>query len=113
MTTLADTRPHVMMELQIDPGAEALEPGPYAVLVGRLVGELLDTWPDVDLPTIRLWQHAAEGVPTVRVDARRGQLTPECRSCHTTPGRPHTDFCTIDPGETWAERCATPQADQP
>ena len=110
MTTLADTRPHVFIETPID-ARHWPQTEPHTA--GLLLEDLLKTYPDVDLPTVRLWRHSADGVPTLRIDARRGQLTPECRSCHTTPGRPHTDFCTIAPGETWAERCATPQADQP
>lgn len=96
MTALTDPRPHVFMETQIDPGAESREDGPYALVVGRLVGSLLDTWPDIDLPTIRLWRHSADGVPTVRVDARRGELAGvECPQCHQAAGRPHTEYCTL------------------
>lgn len=103
MTALKDTRPHVFRELPMDPVAKLPEEGPYAALVGRLVGELLDTWPDVDLPTIRLWEYAADGgVHTVRVDARRGQLPgPECPQCHTGIGRPHTEYCTLSPDAVW------------
>lgn len=110
MTALKDTRPHVFRELQIDPGADIPEDGPYAALVGRLVGELLDTWPDIDLPTIRIGHHTYDGRPTIRVDARRGQLAAaECPQCHQVAGRPHTEYCSlaVRPG-AWHHRDECP-----
>ena len=32
-----------------------------------------------------------------------GELVPgvECPQCHQPAGRPHTDFCTLEPGKVW------------
>lgn len=105
MTQLADTRPHVFKELQID-----LTIYPSAATgraAGLLVEDLLQTYPDVDLPTIRIGHHSFDGRPTIRVDARRGQLvqpTVECPQCHQPAGRPHTDYCTLSPNAVWTDQ---------
>lgn len=91
MTALTDPRPHVFIEHQAD-----VDDHLAAVSFGSLVRQLLDKYPDVELTTVRLWKHAANGFPTLRVDARRGQLgEPECPSCHTHGEHPHTEYCQL------------------
>lgn len=91
MTALTDPRPHVFLEAESE-----LDDHQDAAALGRLVRQLLDAHPDIELTTIRLWKHAADGVPTLRIDARRGQLgEPECPNCHTHGQHPHTDYCQL------------------
>lgn len=103
MTALTDTRPHVFMEILV--GAEyALSEAQSA---GLLLTDILDAYPDIDLPTVRVWRHSEDGVPTIRIDARRGELvapTVECPQCHQAAGRPHTDYCTLSPDAVWSDQ---------
>lgn len=97
MTALTDPRPHVFMEAS----AEGPRQHP-AQVAGLLLTDLLHTYPDVDLPTVRVWQYQADGVPTIRIDARRGSLPGvDCPQCHQPAGRPHTEYCTLAPGKVW------------
>lgn len=103
MTALEDPRPHVFMEAPVDDA-----PHHEAHAAGLLLTDLLETYPDVDLPTIRVWRHSSGGVPTMRVDARRGELAPrllgvECPQCHQPAGRPHTEYCTLSPDAVWPD----------
>lgn len=97
MAPLSDHRPHVFMEAPVDDA-----PHHEAQVAGLLLTDLLVAYPDVDLPTIRVWRHSADGVPTIRIDGRRGELPrPECPQCHQPIGREHTDYCTLAPGKVW------------
>lgn len=49
---------------------------------------------EIDLASLRISQLNDEG--TIEATARYGRLTDECRTCHQTPGRPHTEFCELE-----------------
>ena len=57
---------------------------------------LLIEHPDLELASVRLVPGANDAVMIV---GRVGQLAePECPSCHTVAGHPHTEYCQVAPG---------------
>lgn len=90
MTALEDRRPVTATTTTNDT--------PPAIATG--LRSLLAEHPEIELTTIRLIPNTDGTVGIAgRIGSRHGV---ECPQCHTPIGRPHTDYCTLNPDIVWA-----------
>lgn len=84
MTALEDTRPI----------ATTTTASTHPSAIGSDLAQLLLEHPDLELASIRLVPRDDNG--GVLIVGRVGQLAePECSSCHTHDGHPHTEYCQL------------------